>query len=124
MEICYPDSNKVGKFNLPFKTLEDGTQRPMIAALFALVTVIGREEHESGRGVTFYAASELFQPLTEGEEVPEYRIEFACNMPFSDPEHEAKRTNSGPFGFVAIRNLIIRVPPATVAVKTPAPARH
>src|SRR4051812_12079480 len=111
-EIAYPDSNRVGKFNLAHELLRDGAARPMLQALFGLCVILDVEEHESGRGKTYIAAAELFQPLAEGEEVPEYRIEFACNQAFANPEHEAKRLDSGAFGFVAIRQIIVRVPPA------------
>jgi len=116
-EVVYPDSNRVGKFNLLYEVLRDGTQRPMMLALFGLCIILDVDEHESGRGKTYVAASELFQPLTEGEEIPEYRIEFAANMPFANKELEAKRLNSGQFGFVAVRKIIVRVPPAQLRLQ-------
>jgi len=111
-QIAYPDSNRIGKFNIMHEQLRNGAERPMLQALFGLCVVLQVEDHESGRGKTYYAASELFQPLAEDEEIPEYRIEFAAGVPFPNPEHEARRLNSGTFGFVAVRQNIVRVPPA------------
>ena len=110
IEIAHPDSNRVGKFNLPYETLHDGAQRPMLQALFALCTVLQEEPHESGRGVRFIAAGDLFQPLAEGEEIPDYRIEFAYDMPFPAADHQARRLDVGRFGFVAIRQFVLRPP--------------
>lgn len=106
--VRYVDSNRVGQFNI---THEGLTNRPMCAALFALCTVLKELPHESGRGKTFIAASELFEPVLEGAEIPTYRIDFAANRPFEREDYEARRLNSGVFGFVAIRQNIVRVPP-------------
>jgi len=115
-QICYPDSNRVGKFNITHEQLRNGAERPMLQALFGLCVVFDVEEHESGRGKTYYAASELFQPLLEGEEFPEYRIEFAApGVPFPNPEHQARRLDSREFGFIAVRQIIVRVPPAQMS---------
>lgn len=116
-EICYPDSNRIGKFKLPHELLRDGAQRPLLQALFGTCVILEAQDHESGRGKSYIAASELFQPLAEGEEIPEYRIEFACGMPFPDPEHEAHRLNNGAFGFVAVRQFVVRVPPLQVSLR-------
>ena len=121
--IAYPDSNRIGKFNLAHELLRDGAARPMLQALFGLCVVLEAEEHESGRGKTYIAASELFQPLAEGEEIPEYRIEFACNQAFPNPDYEAKRMNSGAFGFVAIRNIIVRAPAAQLGQRAGKPGQ-
>jgi len=110
-EVAYPDSNRIGKFQILHEALRDGSQRPMLQALFGLCVVLEVDEHESGRGKIYVAASDLFQALNEGEEIPEYRIECAANMAFENQEHEARRRNSGVFGFVAIRQIIVRVPP-------------
>ena len=75
-EVIYPGSNRIGKFNLQHELLRDGAERPMLQALFGLCVVLGTEAHESGRGLTYIAASDLFQPLAEGEEIPEYRKAF------------------------------------------------
>jgi hypothetical protein len=120
-EIVYPSSNRIGKFNVSYEILEDGSARPMLQALFGLCVVLEVEEHESGRGKLYFAASDLFQPLAENEEVPEYRIEFACGMPFPNPEHEQRRLNSGAFGFVAVRQIIVRVPAATFMTQGKSP---
>ena len=120
-EIVYPDSNRIGKFNVTHEILRDGSARPMLQALFGLCVVLDAEEHESGRGKTYITASDLFQPLAESEEVPEYRIEFACNQAFPNPEHEARRLNSGAFGFIAVRQTILRVPAATFTTHGKAP---
>jgi hypothetical protein len=121
-QVWFPDSNRIGKFNLLSEVLHDGTQRPMLQALFGLCRILEVIDHESGRGKTYIAASDLFQPLAEGEEIPEYRIEMACNMPFEDPKRETARINSGSFGFVAIRNIIVRVPPIQMRINVAAPA--
>lgn len=121
-EVVYPDSNRIGKFKIPHETLRDGSQRPMLQALFGLCVVLEAYEHESGRGKEYIAASEMFQALNEGEEIPEYRIECAANMAFENPEYQAKRLDSGVFGFVAIRNVILRVPP--VSLRTTAHSVH
>ena len=122
-EIVYPGSSRVGKFNLTHELLFDGSARPMLQALFGLCVVLDVEHHESGRGKTYIAASDLFQSLAENEEVPEYRIEFACNQSFENPEREAQRSNSGAFGFVAIRQIIVRVPPAQFTYRPMAPGQ-
>lgn len=110
--IVYPSSNRIGKFNVMYELMEDGLERPMLQALFGLCIVLEVLEHESGRGKTYIAASELFQALAEGEEIHEYRIDYVRNQAFPNPEHEARRLNSGVFGFVATRQIIIRVPSA------------
>jgi len=63
-ELSYPDSNRIGKFNINFEQQRNGAERPMLQALFGLCIVLEVENHESGRGKTYYAASELFQPQT------------------------------------------------------------
>jgi hypothetical protein len=83
--------------------------------------VLSCDEHESGRGKSYIGSSDLFQPLTEGEEIPQYRIEFAYDRAFDNPEHEAGRVNNGAFGFVAIRQNIIRVPTAALNYAVPQP---
>ena len=121
--IRYPDSNRIGKFNVLHEVLADGTNRPMLQALFGLCVVLDVSENESGRGKTYIAASDLFQPLNEGEEVPEYRIDFAHDRAFPNADHESMRINStNKFGFVAIRQTVVRVPQLqfTAAAKNPA----
>ena len=116
-EIYHPDSNRLGKIRITYETLRDGAERPMLRALFALCDKIDEYEDESGRGHEFILASDLFQPLTEGEEIPQYRIESVHNKPFPEADDEARRLNAGDFGFVAIRQILIRVPPATVLMQ-------
>lgn len=116
-QIAYADSPRIGKFHIPHETLNDGAQRPLLQALFGLCVVLEAGDHESGRGKTYIAASELFEALSEGDEVPEYRIEFAFDMPFEALDHEARRLNNGRFGFVAIRKIIVRVPPVSVSLR-------
>jgi hypothetical protein len=122
MEI-FSSSDRVGKFKILHKSLGDPADQPLLQALMGLCIVLHVEEHESGRGKQYYASSVLFQPLLEGEEIPEYRIDFAFDSAFPNPEHEAKRINNGAFGFVAIRQHIVRVPAAALAhaVKVPGP---
>lgn len=93
MEIVYSGSNRIGRFQVAFEVLDD---RALCEALFSKCVVLASEPHESGRGTGFIAASDLFQELTEGEEIPEYRI---------DVDHL-----DGKFTFKAIRQIIIRAP--------------
>lgn len=93
MEIVYSGSNRIGRFQIVFEVLDD---RALCEALFSKCVVLASEPHESGRGRGFIAASELFQELGEGEEIPEYRIEV---------DHL-----DGKFTFRAIRQTIIRAP--------------
>ena len=111
VEICYPDSPRIGKFSIRHEALRDGAQRPMLQALFGLCVILEVSEDASGRGKEYVAASDMFQALEEGEEIPRYRIECATHMAFADPDHEERRLDSGAFGFVAIRNIVVRVPP-------------
>jgi hypothetical protein len=112
--VVYPDSNRIGKFNILHEVLQNGRERAMLQALFGLCVVLEAYENESGRGKTFVVASDLFEPLREGEEVPEYRIEMAHQRAFEREDLEQRRVNSGEFGFVAIRKIIMRVPPVSV----------
>ena len=113
-EVGYSDSNRIGKFNIMFEMLED---RELIGALMALITVLEAYPHESGRGTTFIGASEIFQELQPGDEIPEYRLEFDHPIRPLPPERARECTKSGAFGFRAIRNTIVRVPPATFSHK-------
>jgi hypothetical protein len=115
-EISYPDSNRIGKFLILHESLRSDADRPMLRALFGIcVPVLDVSEHESGRGRAYIAASELFQPLAEGEEIPEYRIDFALNRPFADAGHEARRVAAaGGFAFVAVRSIVVRAPTASL----------
>lgn len=113
IELSYPDTNRLGKLLILDRALRDDAA--MVGALFGLVKVIKEGRHESGRGKEFYVACPadvpLFEPLREGEEIPEYRVEFVYDRKFERDDLEARRVNNGRFGFVAIRNFIIRVPP-------------
>lgn len=115
VDIWFP-SPKVGKFRILYEILNDAQRHPMLKALFGLCIIIDVEHaDETGRGKLYYACSELFQELREGEEIPEYRIEMAHDCVFPNPEDEARRLNAGKFGFVAIRRHVLRVPTATLA---------
>lgn len=94
----------------------------MLRALFGLCVLIAVEPHESGRGNAYIAASDLFEALNEGEAIPNYRIEFAHARPFPDDAHERRRLNNGAFGFVAVRQNIVRVP--TIAISAQSRATH
>lgn len=117
----FSSSPRVGKFNISHELLNNPAERPMLQALMGLCVVLEVEEHESGRGKQYIATSELFQNLLEGEEIPNYRIEFAFDRAFDNPEYEVRRVDNGSFGFVAIRQHIVRVPTASAghAVKSP-----
>lgn len=113
-EVVFPDANRIGKFNIMYEVLHDGAERPMLQALFGLCLVLDTVEHDSGRGRTYFASSALFQPLNPGDEIPEYRIESAwLDLAFKNPEHEQDCIKNAGFRFKAIRNTIIRVPPAS-----------
>ena len=117
MQIAYPDSPRVGKFQIAYEFLRNGAERPMLQALFGLCVILEVEPHESGRGKLFYAASDLFQALHDGEEIPEYRIEYAWpDRAFTNPadERDCIKTEGG-FRFKAIRQFVIRAPSASFA---------
>lgn len=116
-EIHYPNSNRVGKFRILFEMLREG--RELCGALFALCVMLSVEDHESGRGLHYIAAAPLFEPLAEGEEIPEYRIEAAPpGARFETVEHEAAAVGApGAWRFVAIRQLVVRVPPLAVGIE-------
>jgi hypothetical protein len=116
MKIAYTASNKIGSFNLMYEVLNDGRNRSWLQALFGLCIILHVEENESGRGKTYIAASELFQPLNEGEEIPEYRIECELAKPFTE-EEQAKALAGGKFKFYAVRKIIVRVPPAQMIMR-------
>jgi hypothetical protein len=114
-QVYYPASNRIGKFLIRYETLENGAERPWLQALFGLCVPLEVVDHECGRGKEFCCASEMFQPLAEGEEIPQYRIECEIARPFT-PEENAKATTSGRFKFYAVRRIIVRVPPATLSL--------
>lgn len=122
MKIAYANDNRIGRINVLYEVIRD--EREMVGALMALCVVLECEDHESGRGKTYTCASKLFQPLNDGDEIPEYRLEFVHDQPFELPEREAVRVNSGKFGFVAIRNTIVRAPLALHGSHPHAPAMH
>lgn len=115
-KIAYPDSNRVGRFQVLREVLIDGGNRPWLQALFGLCVPLEVREHESGRGKEYTCASELFQPLAEGEEIPEYRIECErLARPFTAEELKEQRViEGGGFRFYAVRKIILRVPPASI----------
>jgi hypothetical protein len=102
------ESNRVGKFNLLDAVIAE--QPELVQALLATCKVLVDEPHESGRGRFILAASPLFQELVEGEEIPQYRIEAVRDGCFEDAEKEARRVNSGLYGFIAVRQIIVRAP--------------
>lgn len=117
-EIAYPDSPRIGKFNILREVLQDGRERSLLQALFAVCVVLEAYPNESGRGTTYIAASELFQPLAEGEEIPEYRIECAWpDQQFRNPDHELDCVRSGEFRFRAVRQIVVRVPAVSMSIK-------
>jgi hypothetical protein len=113
-EIHYPDSNHIGKFSVLHEALSDGRNAPWLKALFGLCVVLDTQEDESGRGKQYICASELFEPLRDGEEIPKYRIEMAPLCRFADEFLESRRKDSGQFSFAAVRNTIVRVPAVQV----------
>lgn len=125
-EIHYPDSNRLAVINMPYEALRN--EREMCGALFALLIVLKVEEHESGRGKRYYVACDagvpLFERLADGSEIPEYRVEFVHGRTFESPDWEARRVNSGEFGFAAIRKTIIRVPAISVGMSAHSAQRY
>lgn len=97
MELHFPDSNRIGSFNILH---EEHDER--VRALLSGCTILQAEPHESGRGKIYYAASPMFEPLADGSEVPEYRI---------DGEQDG-----GKWNFKATRKTVIRVPTVGVHV--------
>lgn len=116
MEIMYKDSNRVAQIFIPYEAQKD--DREKIAALMSILVVLKAEPHENGRGTAFFVACDkdctLFEPLKEGENVPEYRLSSVYDQKFEQEDHEARRVNVGLYGFVAVRKTIIRVPPASM----------
>ena len=123
VKVPYANSNRIGKVNILYEVLRDEPE--MIGALQALLLpIIESFDHASGRGKTYIAASKLFHELQENDEIPEYRIEFVYDQHFENPEREAARINSGRFGFVAIRNHIVRAPLLNIAARASHPSLH
>lgn len=116
-EIRFANSPRIGKFNVMHEVLRDDGNRPWLKALAELCTLIDKFPNESGRGTTFVAASELFAPSCEDgkavafEDVPQYRIECDKFKPFT-AEELARSVEHGGFRFYAVRQNIVRVPPA------------
>lgn len=122
MEIFCETSNRLGCFRVLTK---NDLAPELFKALHKIITPLRKEPDDTGRGVMFYAASDLFEPLLEGAEIPEYRIEsIHVDARFPQPDHEARRINSDRFAFVAIRKIIIRVPPAVLGHAVPRPVMH
>ena len=112
LPVSFSESNRIGKFNLLDGRIEHDAL--MCQALLSVCSVILDEPHESGRGRFIMAASQLFEPLEEGEEIPEYRIEAVCDADFADEEKRRLSVRSGRFRFYATRQNIVRVPPVAM----------
>lgn len=119
-QISFPNSNRIGKYRIMREFMTDDENRPILKALQSIVLIIETEPDETGRGTMFYAASDLFEPIAEGGEIPEYRLCWARNCHFEREDYEAKRIDGKAgeetIGFVAIRKIVIHVPPATLAL--------
>jgi len=125
-EVYCKDSNRIGKFRILHELLQDGRETPRLSAIFSLCVMFDDETHEdeTGRGLMFYAASDLFQPIAEGSEIPEYRIECAWpGQAFQNPEHETQCMRAGPFRVIAVRQIVIRAPAINFAFKTVLPGK-
>jgi hypothetical protein len=128
IEHAYGASNRLGQLLIRHETLRE--ERPMISALFALLTLVHSEPHESGRGIRFIFACEqdctAFDAIEEeGAEIPEYRVESVHDGHFADPELERRRVESGRFGFAFVRKIIVRVQALDIGTAAHAPAtRH
>lgn len=120
MQVLCEISNRIGCFRVLF-----GADPQLMHALSKIITPLRKEPDETGRGIMYYAASDLFEPLNEGDGIPEYRIEAVYDGHFAQADHEARRIEAGQWAFVAIRKIVIQVPPATWAHISPAPlTRH
>jgi hypothetical protein len=123
-EIAYSASNRIGKFRVLHEILNDGREQPLLKALFGLGVVLHVEPCESGRGMVYVVASDLFQPISEGEEIPEYRIESAWpDQAFTNPDHEKDCLRRDGFRFRAVRKIIVRVPPASISHRSAVPGQ-
>lgn len=126
IEHSFDASPRVGKLLLTHEVLRD--ERPLVGALFSLLTIIHSEPHESGRGMVFVVACDkdctAFDALEEGTEIPEYRVEFVHDGHFADPECERRRVDSGRFGFAFFRKIIVRVPPLQMVAAARNPRLH
>ena len=127
MEIFYPNSNRIGRLLILHETIDSHPE--MLGALFALGVIVHVEDHESGRGKVYDMACRhngpaLFDALQEGDEIPEYRVEWVHDGTFENPEREAKRVDSGRFGFAFIRKVIVRVPPVQIGTRPRAISLH
>ena len=113
--VVHADSPHVGRINVTWESIND---RERMTALLAMCTLLRMEDHESGRGQTLTLVSEdLFDPLGEGQEIPEYRIESAPpGMQFENAEWESRGKSSqvgngqSQWRFAAFRKILVRVP--------------
>ena len=96
---------RIGKFNVLHEKHGE-----CFTALRKVLKLRHAGAHPSGRGKTYVAESDMFEPLGDGQEIPEYRIESVHDGAFECPIHQARRIDSERYGFIAVRNNIIRVP--------------
>ena len=122
MEIAFSGSNRLGRLLILHEKLR--TDRPWISALFGICTLLHSEEHESGRGMAFIVACDAFDEIPEGGEIPDYRIEAVYDQAFENPEWQARRVDSGRFGFAFFRKIVVRVPPASVGMQPRGASLH
>lgn len=123
-KVSFPDSNRIGKFSILSGVLAGPENRVWLKALMGLCIILEAYPDESGRGTTYIAASELFDELKEGDEVPTYRIDMVGHgARFDNDVLEARRVDSGNIGFAAVRNTIIRVPLAQIATNMGVPGK-
>lgn len=116
------DDPRVGQFSV---TDEVAGDRALLDSLMSLMTVMESWRHESGRGMSYIAISELFQPISvpygdKTAEIPTYRIEFDHpRKPLADREaaKECIRVGRHGLGFRAVRQNIVRVPLLNVRVQ-------
>lgn len=126
-QVHYSATNHLGRFNVLYEQL--ASDRLLWQTILGLGVVIEAFPHESGRGTTYILASEkLFQPLTEGEEIPQYRLDVAKNEPFRDEQLEARcvklKIEGSEVRIAATRQHIIHVPPAQMHAAAGVPVRH
>lgn len=125
--VYYPNSNRLGRLLVLYETIASHAE--MLGALFSLGVIVEVDDHECGRGKVYTMACRpqgphFFAELSEGEEIPEYRIEWVHDGAFENQDREAQRVNAGRFGFSFVRKTVLRVPPLQMGGHAASPVLH